>query len=643
MIDDNGLVDPVWFMGYVVDRGDGTNSGRVKVRCFGLHPTVNDNSIDKHDLPWAMCVGDSHFFSVPNVGDMVVGFFLDGRDAQHPVVIGSLRTAKLSIPSFVRAQLDENSSEPKKHGIGQNAGGDSLTGFADSALNNRVTGNAAPVVMQDPANTTLQPQQRAFLNAIAAKESGGDYTILTGGSGGEINLEGPHPGIKGTTGTTASGRYQFVVGTWKEASKKYLGVDNAAMTPENQDFLAWKLAEQRYSQYTKGGDLDSELLENGLTGNLLNTLAPTWEAFSKNQNQIIATFNDSLARIAGNTSPGLTADLEEGINQYLDASKEVVEAYGQLAIPPQMTGEQLDKTPLVAQAANRKTVKSTSFSVEEPEPPLGGSVDSSVWNTRYGGSYIELHGKSEEKEFITIAHVSGSRITMDQNGNIAIKSSGKIHVSSEDDIEETSEFRTGIHKNGYRIEVTAGGIDMISEGNINLTTKSDMNITVGKNFNLNVANSIDIAGARIAATARVDSIDLMSAQKFKMHSDSGGFSIKSVENLFLESDGQIHFKSKDDMFIQSEEGTMHVKAAESIYNETDSTYNVKAGGIIGIDGDFTYIQSGLAGAANPATDSIEAVAASVADAIAPGFAIEQTPNPNPSGVGIYTPDDVTLD
>ena len=32
MIDDNGLVDPVWFMGYVVDRGDGTNSGRVKVR-----------------------------------------------------------------------------------------------------------------------------------------------------------------------------------------------------------------------------------------------------------------------------------------------------------------------------------------------------------------------------------------------------------------------------------------------------------------------------------------------------------------------------------------------------------------------------------------------------------------------------------
>ena len=70
---------------------------------------------------------------------------------------------------------------------------------------------------------------------------------------------------------------------------------------------------------------------------------------------------------------------------------------------------------------------------------------------------------------------------------------------------------------------------------------------------------------------------------------------------------------------------------------------MKAVGIIRIDGDFTYIQSGPAGTANPATDSLEAVAASVADAIAPGFAIEQTPNPNPSGVGIYTPDDVTLD
>ena len=90
MISDNGL-NPTWFIGmveYVEPGGD----GRLKVRCFGFHPTQEQNEVTEDDLPWAHIINANFmkFSAWPEKGDYVFGFFLDGRDAQQPCVLGSL-------------------------------------------------------------------------------------------------------------------------------------------------------------------------------------------------------------------------------------------------------------------------------------------------------------------------------------------------------------------------------------------------------------------------------------------------------------------------------------------------------------------------------------------------------------------------
>ena len=95
------------FIGQVEDVNDPKRSGRVKVRCFGWHPKEKngENGLSTADLPWArtsmpvthaqqMRVGGKHGL-IP--GSIVHGFFLDGYDANDPVVVGVFNhTAKAS-------------------------------------------------------------------------------------------------------------------------------------------------------------------------------------------------------------------------------------------------------------------------------------------------------------------------------------------------------------------------------------------------------------------------------------------------------------------------------------------------------------------------------------------------------------------
>ena len=94
-----------WFIGLVTDYrqvqcvevGGGY---KVKVRIIGYHPEDNSNNgiLDK-DLPWAhvlvplsMGTGTAGqaCYAVPKGGETVIGFFLDGDNAQQPVIIGGL-------------------------------------------------------------------------------------------------------------------------------------------------------------------------------------------------------------------------------------------------------------------------------------------------------------------------------------------------------------------------------------------------------------------------------------------------------------------------------------------------------------------------------------------------------------------------
>lgn len=86
-----------WFIGSVLSINDPEELGRVKVRIFGIH---SDNTVDipNADLPWAHVVvpiteGGSSGIGT-NVGikplAQVYGIFIDGKNSQVPLVLGSI-------------------------------------------------------------------------------------------------------------------------------------------------------------------------------------------------------------------------------------------------------------------------------------------------------------------------------------------------------------------------------------------------------------------------------------------------------------------------------------------------------------------------------------------------------------------------
>jgi hypothetical protein len=82
----------IWFIGVVEALDDPLKVGRCKLRIFGWHDKDVD-SLSTTDLPWAYAlVPVTASTMLPNyrVGDWVVGFFLDARLGQQPIILGVL-------------------------------------------------------------------------------------------------------------------------------------------------------------------------------------------------------------------------------------------------------------------------------------------------------------------------------------------------------------------------------------------------------------------------------------------------------------------------------------------------------------------------------------------------------------------------
>lgn len=110
-----------WFVGVVEDCSDPEEIGRVKVRCYGVHPS-DTTLCSTADLPWATVMSPTSHANLRGlrsevhgllVGSTVVGFFMDGDSSQYPLVIGSIAgRAPMSRPnpdsSYSNASQTEN-------------------------------------------------------------------------------------------------------------------------------------------------------------------------------------------------------------------------------------------------------------------------------------------------------------------------------------------------------------------------------------------------------------------------------------------------------------------------------------------------------------------------------------------------------
>ena len=87
-----------YFFGVVEDRDDPERMGRVRVRAFGIH-TEDRSKIPTKDLPWATPLMPYTSASISGIGESptgpvegtwVVGFFVDGKQMQTPIIMGTL-------------------------------------------------------------------------------------------------------------------------------------------------------------------------------------------------------------------------------------------------------------------------------------------------------------------------------------------------------------------------------------------------------------------------------------------------------------------------------------------------------------------------------------------------------------------------
>lgn len=114
-----------WFIGVIEDRMDPLQLGRVRVRAHGWH-TSSKTEIKTENLPWAQVIMPNTSASVSGVGSSpsglvegswVVGFFLDGMEAQEPLIIGSFHGLSMDRPSANDGFSDprtNTASAPKK-------------------------------------------------------------------------------------------------------------------------------------------------------------------------------------------------------------------------------------------------------------------------------------------------------------------------------------------------------------------------------------------------------------------------------------------------------------------------------------------------------------------------------------------------
>jgi muramidase (phage lysozyme) len=136
---------------------------------------------------------------------------------------------------------------------------------------------AAPV--SGIAATNLPPVAGGILAAIAKRESGGKYDVRFGGADGpqKVNSFTDHPrkfAINPADGTrsSASGKYQFIEGTW-DAAARLAGVKD--FSPESQDMAGWAWAQKTVRAHS-GKSID-ELVAAGNFGTIKAALGTQWE------------------------------------------------------------------------------------------------------------------------------------------------------------------------------------------------------------------------------------------------------------------------------------------------------------------------------------------------------------------------------
>lgn len=159
----------VWWTGVVEDINDPKQVGRVKVRIYGYH-SASTSDIPTSDLMWAMVGGPTTSSNLSGIGQTphglvngvtVYGWFLDGEDAQAPLVLGTLPGQPAAGPDPSQGFNDPAGQypnyQPGESDVNRLARGSSNVDMLTTKKSNRVTGVSTADGDQGSAPVWSQP------------------------------------------------------------------------------------------------------------------------------------------------------------------------------------------------------------------------------------------------------------------------------------------------------------------------------------------------------------------------------------------------------------------------------------------------------------------------------------------------------
>lgn len=172
MLDENkdfaGKNGFIWWFGIVEARNDPLKLGRCRVRCVGWH--AEDKALLPTDfLPWSMpSLPTNHVHTyAPKEGDMVFGFFVDGENAQEPVIMGAVPNIPLTAGDSKKAFNDARSASELQNSPRTPAGKKYNLDGTGVAIEERSSATNYPFRLDEPTTSRLarnETIQGTFIN-----------------------------------------------------------------------------------------------------------------------------------------------------------------------------------------------------------------------------------------------------------------------------------------------------------------------------------------------------------------------------------------------------------------------------------------------------------------------------------------------
>lgn len=557
-----------WWTGVVEDRNDPEKLGRCRVRIFGYH-IADVNIVPTGDLPWAIPMQSITSAATSGVGNTpvgivsgswVVGFFLDGEDAQQPIIMGTIagkpQTNRQTSAKVKQSNEFNNTAKDANGNIIYDNDGEPIP-----LRNSEVTDKTSFYPLKESQiNTLLFSISSKVSENVASKEGeNGELGIYQISPASLINLgylRRPSGGIVDETSTNDDAAW-----TGKDGIRNKISFVNSAAVQETS-MLA--LIQKHYNVLVRLGkiaDNTSAPVVAGLLASahvvgpkdadkfdkkdLYGTKARDFfyiansalQGEDKDYTQVFEEAQNYLSDTTNN-DPSQSLNNEElsKLSGFQDPNKKYPKfEYAGLSDLNKLSSGDTSHLSFKIKENNRAEniqLARTSQTWDEPDSASSAVYPYNQVIETEAGHVIELDS-TPNAERIHIFHKKGTYIEVDVNGSMVRKVVGDNY--------ELMDRNNFVYVRGAHTLTVEGKTSILVKDNASIQVEGDLAVTGHGETIVQTAGTLGLLSENIIISAK-KGLDIISdesiniqGKNINLHSKGGAFNIKSDRDLSLQS------------------------------------------------------------------------------------------------------------